>query len=129
MQLKNLKKDLQRNYLAVIYPKQNNKLVQLEDEYLRDALVAEKNGAEYVLALTDTAKRVAMQWEGGTRKQAYLVSTRTGERIAINPQASKGRFQLSPLGRYVVWYDYTAKNWFSFAAATRQTTNLTAKTG
>lgn len=129
MQLKNLKKDLQRNYLAVIYPRQNDKFVQLEDEYLRDALVAEKNNADYVLALTDTAKRVAMQWEGGTRKQAYLVSTRTGARIAINPQASKGRFQLSPLGRYVVWYDYAAKNWFSFATATRQTTNLTAKTG
>ncbi|MFC7668360.1 hypothetical protein ACFQT0_13970 [Hymenobacter humi] len=28
MQLKNLKKDLQRNYLAVIYPKQDNKFIQ-----------------------------------------------------------------------------------------------------
>jgi hypothetical protein len=37
MQLKNLKKDLQRNYLAVLYPKQGNKFIQLEDEYLRDS--------------------------------------------------------------------------------------------
>jgi len=129
MQLKNLKKDLQRNYLAVIYPQQGNKFVQLEDEYLRDAFVAAKNNAEYVLAVTDTAKRVAMQWEGGTRKQAYLVSTRTGQRVAINPKAAKSRFQLSPLGKYVVWYDYENKNWFSFAVATHQTTNLTQKTG
>ncbi|MGI4739806.1 MAG: prolyl oligopeptidase family serine peptidase [Janthinobacterium lividum] len=129
MQLKNLKKDLQRNYLAVIYPQQGNKLVQLEDEYLRDALVAAKNNAEYVLAVTDTAKRVAMQWEGGTRKQAYLVSTRTGQRVAINPKAAKSRFQLSPLGKYVVWYDYENKNWFSFSVATHQVTNLTQKTG
>ena len=129
MQLKNLKKDLQRNYLAVIYPKQAGKFIQLEDEYLRDSFVAEKNDAEYVLALTDTAKRVAMQWEGGTRKQAYLVSTRTGERLAINPKAAKSRFQLSPLGKYVVWYDYEQKNWFSYAVASHRTTNLTAKTG
>ncbi|TPG63803.1 prolyl oligopeptidase family serine peptidase [Hymenobacter nivis] len=129
MQLKTLKKDLQRNYLAVAYPRQGNKFVQLEDEYLRDSFTAEKNNAEYVLAVTDTAKRVSMQWEGTTLKQAYLVSTRTGERIAINPKAAKSRFQLSPLGRYVVWYDYASKNWFSFAVATRKTTNLTAKTG
>ncbi|RYY09330.1 MAG: S9 family peptidase, partial [Cytophagaceae bacterium] len=129
MQLKNLKKDLQRNYLAVIYPKQNNKFFQLEDEYLRDSYLAEKNDAEYVLAVTDTAKRVAMQWEGGTRKQAFLVSTRTGQRLAINPKAAKSRFQLSPNGRYVLWYDYDVKSWFSYAVATRQVTNLTGKLG
>jgi len=129
MQLKTLKKDLQRNYLAVIYPKAGVKLVQLEDEYLRDSYVAERNDAEFVLALTDTAKRVAMQWEGGTRKQAYLVSTRTGQRVAINPKAAKSRFQLSPDGQFVVWYDYEQKNWFAFEVATRKTTNLTAKTG
>ena len=129
MQLKTLKKDLQRNYLAVTYPRQANKFIQLEDEYLRDSFVAEKNDAEYVLAVTDTAKRVAMQWEGNTLKQAYLVSTRTGARLAINPKAAKSRFQISPLGKYVVWYDYVAKNWFSYAVATRKTTNLTEKAG
>jgi dipeptidyl aminopeptidase/acylaminoacyl peptidase len=128
MQLKTLRKDLQRNYLAVIYPRQAGKFVQLEDEYLRDSFVAEQNNAEYVLAVTDTAKRVAMQWQGNTLKQAYLVSTRTGERLAINPKAAKSRFQLSPQGKYVVWYDYESKNWFSYAVASHQTTNLTAKT-
>ena len=129
MQLKNLKKDLQRNYLAVIYPRQANKFIQLEDEYLRDSFVADENNAEYVLAVTDTAKRAAMQWEGTTLKQAYLVSTRTGERLAINPKAAKSRFQLSPQGKYAVWYDYAAKNWFSYAVGSRKTTNLTGKTG
>jgi dipeptidyl aminopeptidase/acylaminoacyl peptidase len=129
MQLKNLKKDLQRNYLAVVYPKQSNKFLQLEDEYLRDSYMAERNNAEYILAVTDTAKRVAMQWEGSTRKQAYLVSTRTGARVAVNPQAAKSQFQLSPQGKFVVWYDYVTKNWYSFSVASHQTTNLTAKTG
>jgi len=129
MQLKTLKKDLQRNYLAVIYPKQGNRFIQLEDEYLRDSFLAENKNAEYVLAVTDTAKRVSLQWEGTTLKQAYLVSTRTGERLSINPKAAKSRFQLSPQGRYAVWYDYAAKNWFSYAVATRKTTNLTAGTG
>jgi dipeptidyl aminopeptidase/acylaminoacyl peptidase len=129
MQLKNLKKDLQRNYLAVIYPKQSNKFIQLEDEYLRDSYMAEAKNAEYVLAVTDTAKRISLQWEGATRKQAFLVSTKTGARIAVNPRANKSQFQLSPQGKYVIWYDSEAKNWFSFSAATRKTTNLTAKTG
>ncbi|GAA3965629.1 alpha/beta hydrolase family protein [Hymenobacter antarcticus] len=129
MQLKTLKKDLQRNYQAVIYPKQANKFIQLEDEYLRDSYLAENTNAEYVLAVTDTAKRISMQWEGSTRKQAYLVSTRTGDRIAINPRAAKSRFQISPHGDYAVWYDDAAKAWFAFAVATRQTVNLTQKAG
>ncbi|QDA58746.1 S9 family peptidase [Hymenobacter jejuensis] len=129
MQLKTLKKDLQRNYLAVIYPKQGNKFIQIEDQYLPESFVAELNDAEYVLATTDTSKRVSMQWEGTTLKQAYLVSTLTGERIAINPKAAKSRFQLSPNGKYAVWYDYASKNWFSFSVATRKTTNLTEKAG
>jgi len=129
MQLKTLKKDLQRNYLAVIYPRQGNKFIQLEDEYLRDSYLAENNNAEYVLAVTDTAKRVSMQWEGNTRKQAYLVSTRTGERISINPKAAKSRFQISPHGDYAAWYDDVAKGWFAFSVATRKTTGLTQKAG
>ncbi|UOQ99602.1 prolyl oligopeptidase family serine peptidase [Hymenobacter sp. 5317J-9] len=126
-QLKNLKKELQRNYLAVIYPRKGNRFLQLEDEYLRESFLAENNNAEYVLALTDTAKRIAAQWEGAARRQAFLVSTTTGERIAINPQAIKSRFQLSPNGECALWYDDAAKAWFSFAAATRKTTNLTGK--
>ncbi len=129
MQLKTLKKDLQRNYLAVIYPKKGNKFIQLEDEFLPDSYLADNRNAEYVLAVTDTARRVAMQWEGSTLKRAYLVSTLTGRRVAVRPQAAKGRFQLSPHGDYVLWYDYAAKNWFSYAVATGKTTNLTAKTG
>ena len=129
MQLKTLKKDLQRNYLAVIYPKQANKFVQLEDEYLRDSYLAENTNAEYVLATTDTAKRISLQWEGNTRKQAYLVSTRTGQRVAINPKASKSRFQISPHGDYALWYDDATKAWFAYSVATRQTVNLTQKTG
>ncbi|MBJ6110007.1 S9 family peptidase [Hymenobacter sp. BT523] len=126
-QLKNLKKDLQRNYLAVLYPKRGNQFIQLEDEYLRDSFLAENTNAEYVLALTDTAKRIAAQWEGAARRQAFQVSTTTGQRVAINPQALKSRFQLSPNGDYALWYDDAAKAWFSFAAATRRTTNLTGQ--
>ncbi|MBD2720656.1 alpha/beta hydrolase family protein [Hymenobacter armeniacus] len=126
-QLKNLKKDLQRNYLAVLYPKRGNLFIQLEDEYLRESFLAENTNAEYVLALTDTAKRIAAQWEGAARRQAFLVSTTTGQRVAINPQALKSRFQLSPNGDYALWYDDAAKAWFSFAAATRRTTNLTGQ--
>ncbi|UOQ53869.1 S9 family peptidase [Hymenobacter cellulosivorans] len=129
MQLKTLKKDLQRNYLAVIYPKKGGKFVQLENEHLRDSFLPENTNAEYILAVTDTGKRVSMQWEGTTLKQAYLVSTVSGEFVAINPKAAKSRFQMSPDGKYVVWYDYANKNWFAYGVDGRKTVNLTGKTG
>ncbi|UOR04707.1 prolyl oligopeptidase family serine peptidase [Hymenobacter aerilatus] len=126
MQLKNLKRELQRSYLAVVYPK-GGKFMQLADAYLQDAYMADKNNAEYVLAVTDTANRVAMQWQGSTFKRAYLISTRTGERLPINARPSQSRFQLSPSGQYAVWYDYDAKAWFAYSPATRKAVNLTAK--
>lgn len=127
MQLKNLKRDLQRNYLAVIYPKQSNKFLQLEDEYLPDSYLPFNTDAEYILAITDTGKRVSLQWEGSTFKQAYFVSTISGKRIAINPKAAKSNFQISPSGKYAIWYDYDSKNWFVYSTEVGKAVNLTGK--
>ena len=48
---------------------------------------------------------------------------------ALNSKAAKNQFQLSPQGKYGVWYDYVTKRWFSVAVAFRKPTNLTEKTG
>ncbi|NCD72165.1 alpha/beta hydrolase family protein [Mucilaginibacter agri] len=127
-QLKNLQRELRRNYLAVIAPAESNKLIQLADKGIQDVAVAANNDAHYVLGTTDTGTRIQSQWEGGGRSVAWLIDTKTGQRKQIS-ERSKGRYQISPAGNYVVWFDPKEQNWFSYSVAIGKKTNLTATTG
>ncbi|MCS4163150.1 prolyl oligopeptidase family serine peptidase [Sphingobacterium sp. BIGb0116] len=123
MQLVNLKKDLARNFLAVTYPKYNRNIIPLTDQTFNSTALTPDGNEEYVLARTDFGKRIASQWEGSTRDDIYLVSTKTGNKELILSDFS-GNAILSPDAKYIVYFDQDKGTWNSYQVSSKKKTVL-----
>lgn len=123
MQLVNLKKDLARNFLAVTYPKYNRNIIPLTDQTFNSTALTPDGNEEYILARTDFGKRIASQWEGSTRDDIYLVSTKTGNKELILSNFS-GNAILSPDAKYIVYFDQDKGTWNSYQVSSKKKTVL-----
>jgi Prolyl oligopeptidase family. len=119
MQLVNLKKDLAKNFLAVTYPKYNRNIIPLTDHTFNSASTTPDGNEEFILARTDFGKRIASQWEGSTRDDIYLISTKTGNKELILSNFS-GNAILSPDAKYIVYFDQDKGTWNSYQVSTKK---------
>lgn len=124
MQLKNLEKDQQKNFLAAYFP-DNKKVLQLADKDVDNVTVADEGNSDYAIAYTDKGQRVAVQWTGGTLKTSYLLRITDASRKLIIKDLDSASY-ISPDGKYVIWYDLQQKNYFTYETATGTTRNITS---
>lgn len=124
MQLKNAERESKRSYLSTIEIFNSDpRIIPLTDLKLPDATMINEGNAPYVLAATDFGNRIQQQWTANSIRDYYLVDVKTGARKKIIEGLS-GNAMASPNGKYVIYFDQTNSNWYTYAIATGKVTHL-----
>ena len=68
-------------------------------------------------------------WADGNFSDYELVNLNDGSRKTIAKNFNASRFDVSPEGKYLIWFNAADKNWYTCDIATGTKANLTAQTG
>src|SRR4051812_3896978 len=110
-QLRQVEQELRRGYTAVL-EKGSGKVIQLGADDAENVSLVDEGNADYVLATSSKGNRVATQWQGYNLQSAYIISTKDGSRIPV-AKNTRSFYQASPAGKYIIWYDWTKRQWFT----------------
>ena len=123
MQLVNLKRDQSRNYTALINLQGNRNIMPLSDEtYNRISLTGDADN-EWAMATSDKGYRIESQWEGGMRSDIYAISTVSGKNKLVT-KSNSGYASLAPNGDYIIYFNRSNGNWYSYNIASVKTVQL-----
>lgn len=123
MQLVNLRRDLSRNYTAVVNLASNRNVIPLSDETFNRISLTGDADNEWAMATSDKEYRIETQWEGGMRSDIYAISTLTGKNKLVT-KSNSGYASLAPNGDYIVYFNRSNGNWYSFHIASESTKQL-----
>jgi len=122
MQLINLKKEKKRTYLAV-YRIKEKKVIQLADTIIKKIRLINKNNGETAIGIDDSPYKRASSWNGKRLNDYYLINVKTGEKKLILKEKSNAN--LSPEGKYTVWYELKDSSYYSLNNKTGNIISLT----
>ncbi len=122
-QLVQLNAELRRSFLTV-YDLEKETIKQLGSPEIPQVLQTNEGDGETFVGVTDIGKRKESQWLGGTRKDIYAINVNDGVKKLVK-QNLHGQVYPSSTGKYIMWYDRPAKNYFVYNGTT--TKNITAK--
>ncbi len=123
-QLVTLNNDLRKSYTMVLKPA-DNKLTVLSDENCENIQLADEGNAMYALGSSTKGYRVQQQWEQSGLQKLYLVNTEDGTRKLVQDKV-RGFASISPKGKFILWYDWKKKNWFTYNISNGAIANITA---
>jgi dipeptidyl aminopeptidase/acylaminoacyl peptidase len=122
-QLVQLNAELRRSYLAV-YDLQSKTIKQLGSLEMPQVIQTNEGDGDIFIGVTDIGKRKESQWLGNTLKDIYAINVNDGAKKLIK-QNLQGQIYPSSTGKYIMWYDRRAKNYFVWDGTTVK--NITAK--
>jgi len=121
-QLKNLDDDLKKNYQSV-YRIEDKRIVQLADSTLEQVKTFRKGNADFALGTTNKPYEILSSWEG-SYKDVYLIDLKTGNRKLLLKK-HEAATELSPAGKYLLYYENTDSSWNTMQISTGKKFNLT----
>ncbi|MEP7377792.1 MAG: prolyl oligopeptidase family serine peptidase, partial [Chitinophagaceae bacterium] len=79
------------------------------------------------VGVTDFGKRIENQWTGNTKKDIYAIKVKDGSKKLVKKDLLGviAPSYISPTGKYIMWYEYKAKDYFAYDGDS--TRNITAK--
>jgi dipeptidyl aminopeptidase/acylaminoacyl peptidase len=122
-QLVRLSNELKQSYLAVL-PKGSTRFIPLADDSCELVRPGEKGMGRYALGLGDKEYRIRQQWEQSGLEKVWLVDVTDGSRKLVRDKVRDGA-TLSPDGKFILWYDMKARNWYTYETATGAVHNIT----
>ncbi|MEM6800463.1 MAG: prolyl oligopeptidase family serine peptidase [Bacteroidota bacterium] len=123
MQKLNLDRDKKRNYTGV-YDFTNSTFVQLGSKDMQRLRFTSKDEGEWALGYDGLPYQRESSWSYPRKQDIYLLNVKTGTKELVR-KGSTYNFSISPMGRYLVWYNTEDKNWYGMSVAERKIRNLT----
>ena len=123
-QLKEKEDDLKRSYEAV-YHIPPGRMLQLADEEISRLAMDRKHNGPYALGFARKPYLKEISWDADSKQDIYLIDLNNGARKMIL-EAWQSSAYLSPLGRYVAYYDELDSSWNSFSIKSATHHKLTA---
>ncbi len=87
--------------------------------------VSDEGNGLYALGRSSKGYRIQQQWEQSGLEKLYLVNTQDGSRKLV-AEKIRGVENISPKGKFILWYDWKKRHWFTYNIATGATVNITA---
>lgn len=122
-QLYNLQNELKRSFLTT-FDFTRNKVIPLASPGLPTVLASGEGDGERFVGMTDTGRRVQIQWTGNSLKDVYAIDPSTGQRTLVKRNVD-GYAYPSAGGRYILLYDNTTKGYFAWDGKSLK--NISAK--
>ncbi len=125
-QLKNLEREKKRSYLSVIDLSNPVKVTQLADLDMNQVEILNEGNSNFALGTSDNAYRLSSNWDVTGRKDYYIINTKTGQR-ELFAKALAGRVEMSPNGKFAVFYNAENGLWSSYNIETKEKKVLNKK--
>lgn len=125
----NVNKKLKKTYSATIDLSEPGRIVPLTTSYFDNIRLLNGGLSEWVLSGDNSKYERTSVWDYNNKYDFALVNVKDGSRKIVAEGLDAGRFDVSPTGKYLVWFDNADMNWYTYNTLTGEKVNLTAQTG
>ena len=117
------KREKERIY-RVLYNIETSRFIRLNDQGDSELRINAKNNAPYTLSYDERAYQKNISWKGYSYKDIYLTDVSNGSKRKI-VTATDGTPNLSPHGKYAIWYAREDTSWVTYNIQQNKQTTIT----